>query len=346
MKRVEISGFASEPVEVSFLRSESGIRSIPPNDVRFEVDSSIATPPIRTTGIEQALNTKRTDEPQRAITMAQAIKEFAEDRKLRGRTRQTIEINYLPFLRRSFKGYDLVPTDPRLIRGLLGRFKRNTANTYWLYLSAFYGFLEREHAMANPMRKVPRPGSNKTLPDHLDSEQKALLVKVDLSPRDKATVKVFLETAIRPDEVVGTRGHPFRFCDIYDEHIEVSGKTGERFVPITPELKDLLKSLRNGRSADSAIFVDDRGHQLTSWGLRKVVKRAFRAAGINTVRATPYTLRHSFAGEFLGNGGDLATLQKILGHAKIETTMIYTHITDKAMVESYRRHGPRANNSL
>ena len=283
---------------------------------------------------------------QEPLTVGKAIEEFAADLRFRGRTKKTIEKNYLSFLRRSLRGYGLVPTDPKIIRQLLAAYKRNTAHTYRLYFSAFYSFLGTEHGIPNPMTKVPSPGTDKTLPSHLNPEQKRQLQEVNLSPRDRAIVKLFLETAIRPDEVIGTRGHPLRFCDIYEETLEVSGKTGERMVPASPGLRDMLLSLRNGRPADSVVFVDGRGHPLTTWGLRKVIKRAFRAAGISGVKATPYTLRHSFAGEFLANGGDLATLQKILGHKDIETTMIYTHIADKAMVDVYRRNASRATNPL
>lgn len=138
-----------------------------------------------------------------------------------------------------------------------------------------------------------------------------------------------------------------RFCDIYDDHLKVSGKRGERVVPITPELRDMLCLLQDSRSEDSPIFVNERnGHYLTVWGLRKVVKQAFNVAGITGVKPTPYTLRHSFAGDFLARGGDLATLQKILGHSNITTTMIYTHISDRAVADAYRKHGPRANNII
>lgn len=281
---------------------------------------------------------------QEPLTVDKAIEAFAAELKARERTGKTRK-NYLPFLQRSLKKYNLVPTDPKIIRQLLASYNnRNTRHTYRLYLSTFYSFLEAEHDIPNPMTKVRSPGTDKTLPRHLNPEEKRQLQEVSLSPRDKAIVKLFLETAVRPDEVIGTRGHPLRFCDIYEDHIEVSGKVGERMVPALPELRDMLLSLQNGRSADSPVFMGDRGHPLTTWGLSKVIRRAFRAAGISN--ASPYTLRHSFAGEFLANGGDVATLQKILGHRDIKTTMIYTHIADKAMVDVYRRNVRGANNPL
>ena len=247
-------------------------------------------------------------------------------------------------MRRFFKEYSTIPTDPKVIRHLLAPFKGNTILTYWRWLSAFYTYLESEHSLPNPMCHVPKPKVSKKLPDHLGSEQKRVLADTELSTRDMAIIKLFLETAARPGEVAMKHGHPLRFCDIYDDHIEVCGKKGDRFIPITYELKDALLSLQDGRPSDAAVFVNKYGNPMTEPRLRKVVRQAFNKAGIDTARPTPYTLRHSFAGEFLNNGGNIAALRQILGHSKIETTMIYTHISDKSVVESYRKYGPRGNN--
>jgi len=100
----------------------------------------------------------------------------------------------------------------------------------------------------------------------------------------------------------------------------------------------MLLSLQNGKPGDWAVI------PLSTWGLRKVVKRAFEAAGIWGVRTSPYALRHSFGGHFLAQGGDIAMLQRILGHRNVKDTMRYTHIADKAVFEAYRRYGPRVTN--
>jgi len=279
---------------------------------------------------------------KRQIGVETALAEFAKDRKQRGRREQsTIKHNYIPFLRRFFAGDETVPTDPEIIGKRLEPYSQNTHNTYWLYLHAFYHFLEVKHGLPNPMTPdtVPRPGTEDTLPRHLNPEEKRQLedVKSKLTPRDRALIDLLQGTAIRPGEVVGDNGHhPLRFCDIYDNHIEVSGKVGERVVPISPELRDDLLSLRDGHPADSPIFLADRGGRLTQSGLGKIVKRAARQAGIKG-RVTPYSFRHSFGAEFLAGGGDLATLQRILGHKHIETTMIYTHLADRQMIDTYRR---------
>lgn len=277
------------------------------------------------------------------LSAKEAIDAFLEDRKFRDCSPKTLG-NYSHFLRRFVGQFSHVPTDHRMIRQLLSNYKGKTKETYWLYFSAFYGFLEKEYGLPNPLARLPAPHEPRRVPSHLNPEQKARLAEIKLNPRDRALVNLFCESAVRPGEILDSHGHPLRFCDIHEDHIRVAGKRGERIVPITPQTRDRLLSLQGSRPSDSAVFTRDDGHPLTYWGLRKIVDTAFKKAGITGVKVCPYTLRHSFAGDFLARGGDLATLQKILGHANVKTTMIYTHIADQQVMDSYRRHGPSAIN--
>lgn len=278
---------------------------------------------------------------RKALAGGELVREFVEDRAFRGCTQRTLT-NYSNVLTRFLDGSgQVIPTDPAAVRRFLAPFKGSTKETYWRYLSGFYGFLETEYGFASPMPRVPKPPRGKRLPSHLNPEHKRLLEETELNPRDRAVIRLFAECAVRPGEVAGDRGHALRFCDIYEDNILVSGKTGDRAVPIMPQLRDVLLALQDGRPADSPVFLGHKG-PLTTWGLRKVVRKAFRAASITGVKASPYTLRHSFGGDFLARGGDLATLQKILGHANVKTTMIYTHIADKAVFDAYRKYGPGA----
>jgi site-specific recombinase XerD len=311
----------------------------PPTEVDFDAEVAKKVHEL----IARAASQAATD--TQPISVDTALAEFAADRKQRGCTKTTIERNYLPFFRRFFAPDEFIPIDPIVIAGRLASYQNLATHlAYWLNLSALYSFLAEKYGITNPMAKVRCPKLEETLPDHLNPEEKQRLRQVPLSPRDRAIVDLFHETAVRPGEVFGGRGHPLRFCDIYKDHIEVSGKRGERMVPVTAELRDKLLSLRDGRPADAPVFIGDRGEPLSRWGISRVIRDAYRAASIDMRKAHPYVLRHSFAAEFLANGGDLATLQKILGHKRITTTMRYTHISDKAMVDIYRRTVRGANN--
>ena len=89
------------------------------------------------------------------------------------------------------------------------------------------------------------------------------------------------------------------------------------------------------------VFLGSRGRRLTRQQAWDVVTRAAAAAGL-AWRATPHTLRHSFATHLLEGGADLRIVQELLVHASISTTQIYTHLTGERVREVYAREHPRA----
>ena len=74
-----------------------------------------------------------------------------------------------------------------------------------------------------------------------------------MTPRDQALISLFAESAVRPGEVADSHGNPLRFCDIYEDHIKVVGKKGERIVPITTETRDNLLAFQGDQPSDSPV---------------------------------------------------------------------------------------------
>ncbi|MEL6431333.1 MAG: tyrosine-type recombinase/integrase, partial [Planctomycetota bacterium] len=93
--------------------------------------------------------------------------------------------------------------------------------------------------------------------------------------------------------------------------------------------------------AGDALFLSQRGTRLTTRSLEDVVRRAVLRAGIAR-RATPHTLRHSFATHLLDGGADLRSVQELLGHKNLVTTQIYTHVSVARLSEIYEKAHPRA----
>ena len=92
---------------------------------------------------------------------------------------------------------------------------------------------------------------------------------------------------------------------------------------------------------EKALFLNQRGKQLTRQGLWLIVKGHVRDAGLK-VNVTPHTLRHSFATHMLRGGADLRNVQELLGHANIATTQVYTHVSKDRLREVYDEAHPRA----
>jgi integrase/recombinase XerD len=106
----------------------------------------------------------------------------------------------------------------------------------------------------------------------------------------------------------------------------------ERILPLSDRAVDALRSyLERGRpsllrnSSEDALFLNHRGKRLTRQGLWLIIKSYVESAGLD-VDVTPHTLRHSFATHLLTDGADLRDVQKLLGHANISTTQIYTEV--------------------
>jgi len=101
---------------------------------------------------------------------------------------------------------------------------------------------------------------------------------------------------------------------------------------VRPELPGAERSL--------VLFPSHTGRPLSRMGIYTIVRRCLTAAGI-TKKASPHTLRHSFATHLLAGGADLRVIQELLGHADISTTEIYTHVEPERLRAVHRKFHPR-----
>lgn len=224
-------------------------------------------------------------------------------------------------------------------------------------LSAFRGFfayLQREGICeSNPASIISGPRSRRKLPDVLTYEEiKLLLNQPDLSTpagiRDRAMLEVMYGCGLRVSELVSLKRDDF----ILDgKLLKVRGKGDkQRIVPVGGCAVEALEHyrtqvrsglIRNPRDAGEVIFLSQKlGKPLTRQGFWKILRGYVFAAGIKS-EVTPHTLRHSFATHLLEGGAGLREVQELLGHASIDTTMIYTHIDRNHLLEVLRTFHPR-----
>jgi integrase/recombinase XerC len=217
-------------------------------------------------------------------------------------------------------------------------------------LRNFFAFLEREGVASNEALGVIRgPKLPKTLPRPLTVTQArqalALTNEMEDAPwiaaRDTAVLTLCYGAGLRISEALGlTRG------DLDGEAARVTGKGGKvRLVPlIAPARAAIAEYLEHcpfSVPADAPMFRGAKGGVLSPRLIQKRVEQLRSALGL-PASTTPHALRHSFATHLLGRGGDLRTIQELLGHASLSSTQIYTRLDTDHLLDIYRKAHPRA----
>lgn len=215
-------------------------------------------------------------------------------------------------------------------------------------LRAFGAWLQRELQLpTHPLAGLSPPKVPDVLVPSLSTqEMRALLAAVDNRSmdiaRDRAIVLLLLDSGIRLGEFVALS---IGDVDLVEGRCRVMGKGAkERVVPLGARVRRAIRiSLiaRGPVSADDPLFVGRRGDRLTPRAVQQLVGRLTRAAGL-TRRCSPHVLRHTFARAFLANGGDVFSLQRILGHspASLQVTRRYVRLLDDDLRAIHRRVSP------
>ena len=216
-------------------------------------------------------------------------------------------------------------------------------------LRSFYRFLVAErYTEDDPTRLIESARSWSKLPGVLSVEEMQLLLEQPdtsrpLGLRNKVILETMYATGLRVSELT-----ELRITDLNPEigYLRCLGKGNkERVVPVGSKALAAVKEyLRSGRPLlhpeGEYLLVNYRGKKLTRDGVRKIIKKLARSAGIKK-DISPHTLRHCFATHLLERGADLRSLQEMLGHADISTTQIYTHVNSKRLKDVHQKFHPR-----
>ncbi|MCA1815988.1 MAG: tyrosine recombinase XerC [Acidobacteria bacterium] len=224
-------------------------------------------------------------------------------------------------------------------------------------LRTFFQFLLREGVVkVNPAKMVSTPRLEKKLPSHLSVEEMVRFIetpdtKTDLGKRDRAILEMLYGTGMRVSELTKLN---LRDVDLKERTVRVLGKRRkQRVIPMTePALDALVDYLLNVRQTflgnapaterdGQAVFLNYQGTRITTRSVGRMVdKYIVQCAGIHNI--SPHSLRHSFATHLLDNGADLRHIQELLGHARLSTTQIYTHVSMEKLIEVYDKYHPKA----
>lgn len=232
--------------------------------------------------------------------------------------------------------------------------KGNSAATVSRRLSAlktFYRFaLARHYVESDPVYSIKGPKKEKPLPQFVkESEMDELLDRQAWgndynNVRARTIIILFYETGMRLSELVNLDDKDVNFVT---SEIKITGKGNkQRIVPFGDELKNTLLEFRRLRDASvevktPALVVSDKGTRMSPSKVQNIV-RSNLSRVCSLKKKSPHVLRHSFATAMLNHHVGIENLKKLLGHASISTTEIYTHTTFEQLKRVYNEAHPRA----
>lgn len=248
---------------------------------------------------------------------------------------------------------------PADLRAFLARRKRSAdvgARTLGRNLAGIRSlarFLERRDGLnAAPYRAVRAPKAGRSLPHPVSASVGLRLTQADeslaeepwVAARDAAVFALLYGCGLRISEALGLKRREAPVAA--SRALRVTGKGGKsRIVPVLPvviERVDAYLALCPfGLDPEEPLFRGVKGGPLSPRIIQLAMERMRGALGLDDT-ATPHALRHAFATHLLGAGGDLRTIQELLGHASLSTTQIYTEVDAARLLEVWGRTHPRA----
>ena len=245
----------------------------------------------------------------------------------------------------AFAAHAVTPTDLREYKAYLRTVERRQAATVNRRLAAlrrFFGWAKGAGKIADlPTEGVKRiPAASRT-PKALAKREVDRLLRAaerDGNKRNLAVLLTLRHTGLRVGELSNLRLGDVTISERKGQILVRGGKGNkDRTVPLNNDARQALSAYLAVRPtvSDDRLFIGQRGEALQPQAVQLIVKKYAQRAGLCGV--TPHVLRHSFAKHVLDGGEDLATVQRLLGHERLETTAIYTQPTARDLEEAVRR---------
>ncbi|MCF7799017.1 tyrosine-type recombinase/integrase [Candidatus Woesearchaeota archaeon] len=247
--------------------------------------------------------------------------------QLRGFSKYTIRNyihttrDFLEYMKKPLK--DMDPTDVKLYLSYLIQEKQAAPSTVALAKSAII-FLFSE-ILDKPLKTITTPKIPQKLPIVATKDELSALFDT-LPLKSQLLVKLVYAAGLRVSEVVALRVDDLEFAEGHGWVRDGKGGKDRLFIIPKGLSKDIKKYLAKRKISSGFIFPGRDGSRMTTRNVQKIVKEAVSRAKINK-SLTPHKLRHSFATHLLESGNDVRIIQELLGHANLQTTQIYTHVT-------------------
>lgn len=234
------------------------------------------------------------------------------------------------------------------------KLNKNTISRRLSSLRNFYEYLLDNKIINcnNYFKEIKNPHKDRSLPKYVleeDLEKMFLIpdIRNSIGQRNLLIIRMLFSTGIRVSELVNIK---IKDIDMQDRTIKILGKGNKERIVVfgnnTLEILNiyLLDGYKKMNVKNSEyLFLNNKGTNLSTRYIRKIIDDIVFKASVN-MHISPHMLRHTFATYLLNNGADLVSVKDLLGHSSLNTTSIYTHVSDEKIKEVYNMAHPRAKN--
>jgi len=251
-----------------------------------------------------------------------------QEMKLRGFSKTTIKSylyytkDFLNFARKSPKNINSSDIRRYLEKLISDKKSSSTINNAYSALLFYFQKIMKRKFFIN----IPRFKKEKKLPIVFTKEEVLKILKSVFNIKHKLILALLYSSGLRVSEVINIR---VKDLDLTNNLLTVRQGKGkkDRVTIISSKVADVLKKYLKGCSGDDLVFKSTRGEKLSVRSVQKIFTQALKKAGLNK-KTGCHSLRHSFATHLLEDGVDIRYIQELLGHKNLQTTQIYTKVTN------------------
>lgn len=211
----------------------------------------------------------------------------------------------------------------------------NTVRNYITRLRVVADYMALLGLPSIQARLIPIPKREATVPSFLTPSEVEAMIACSYNLRNAFTISLLYSSGIRLSELIQLNRD-----QINDRRFTVIGKGNKpRLCFIDKRTEQLMEQYLKTRTdrADALIISAVNKQRMTPTNVQLLIRNSATRAGI-TKKVTPHTLRHSFATNFLRNNGNMRYLSTMLGHASLDTTMMYAHVVDNDLQKQYEKY--------
>lgn len=260
--------------------------------------------------------------------------------------------NYIKLKNVNYKKMDYSDVSSYLLYLSGENLSSSSLNRHLSTLRGFYSYmLKMQIVEGNPFNLVHGPKKEKKLPNYLKysefEELISLCDETDLGLRNRMILELLFATGIRVSEAINIKLSDINFKE---REIKVFGKGKKtRIVYFNKVCQTVMseyvlnarQSLLKGRKSDY-LLLNHLGNPITRRGVQDILEKLILKSSLKH-KISPHTLRHTFATLLLNEGMDLREVQELLGHERLSTTSIYTHVSNEELRRVYLQNHPRAH---